>query len=583
MARETEIERLVVRLVGDDKSYRAMMQNAALSTGDLARVSGEVENAQRQVNDVIGQSGGTYEDLTNSTTRTSNSFKFLGREVQQAGMLVSGFNAPAGMTVISLGGMTSSAGEAMHAYKALGISVKTVGALLAANPLAFAAGGVAVAGISAIAIAYKIAANEIENVIEKGAKLDDQLKMRQREFTNAAYKEAMQEEWLPFRADKLEAEMRKAYDMRARAEDEAGSLAKQIENISWYDVGGRLDKSMLQEEYNKALADKEFWHNEAKKLEEAAADTRKAETGRIGEIIKQQSKGALGDITALTGGYAQLALSEKEAARFAFMVKNEMLQYPNPTLLKAWEAGFDRLANMKVEKEVQSLSDAMEDMKNKAEEILDPLDSQLRITHELEKANREYARAHNEAVENIPKEISDSNKLIATEREHLKLLQEGKAVYDQYKDPLDKMIESQKRLKQLFESGGFEKGEKGARAYQKALAEAYGQAHKDYTAQFLGQQFDAIIGGTHAAERALYEYRLGMTKIPVEMARFGKPSGVDASKGKPSNFWSGYDDEAKATGRAMVSGIKSVAEGVRMLVEQGKNKSGQTISNANFN
>jgi len=137
-----------------------------------------------------------------------------------------------------------------------------------------------------------------------------------------------------------------------------------------------------------------------------------------------------------------------------------------------------------------------------------------------------------------------------------------------------------------FESliaGGFEKGEKGARAYQKALAEAYGQAHKDYTIQFQGQQFDALIGGTHAAERALYEYRLGMTKIPVEMARFGKPSGVDASKGKPSNFWSGYDDDTKATGRAMVSGIKSVAEGVRMLVEQGKNKSGQTISNANFN
>jgi len=316
-------------------------------------------------------------------------------------------------------------------------------------------------------------------------------------------------------------------------------------------------------------------------LYEAIEDAERAESDRMGKQTESRSKGAYGDIDSLTGGYAQLALSEKDAAKYAFMVKNEMLKYPNPVALMAWEFAFDRLSKMKVFKEVQSLNDALTDMKNKEQEILDPLNSQLRITHELEKANRDYARSHNMAIADIPKEIQDKNKLIAAEREHQKLLQEGKAVYDQFKDPLDKMIESQTRLRQLFEAGGFEKGEKGAKAYQKALAEAYGQAHKDYMAQFLGQDFDAIIAGTHAAERALYEYRLGMTKIPLDIATSGRPTGTKDNK--PIDFWSGYDGEEKGTGKAMVAGIKTVSDGERELVRQGKNRiGGQILGYAGF-
>jgi hypothetical protein len=585
MARETEIERLVVRLVGDDASYRTMMQNAVAASSVFEQESEAVADAQEKAQEALNETLPPLEDIHNEAMRGSRSFRFLGQEVQQAGTLVSGFNVPAGMTVIVLGEMTSAVGQAMHTYRALGASMQTIGGLIGRNIGLFTGSAVAIAGTVAYAVTYKYVMDDLNKTLEKGAKLQELVIGQQSRRQQSRIREIDQENYLPFKIELLEKEVEKQREIYASAMEDASEFKNKLKDVKWYTGGSMFirdaDKKVFEagleearNKYNSAINTIRE-HQDAIDSYKLAIKKQKEEEGRARNLALKE------DIKSIKDQYAQLILSEKDAAKYAFIARHELLQYPDPAKLKRAKDAIDQLFNEKRVKEVQSLNDALADMKAKEQEILDPLNSQLRITHELEKIERDYKRTHNE---DIPKEVQDKNALLAAEREHIRLTQEGKTVYDQYKDPLDKMIDSQRRLKQLFEAGGFEKGEKGAKAYQKALAEAYGQAHKEYTAQFLGQQFDAVIGGTHAAERALYEYRLGMTKIPVDMARSGRPSGVDASKGKPSNFWSGYDDDAKETSKAMVSGIKSVAEGVRVLVEQGKNKgSSQTISNANFN
>ena len=62
MSSETEIERLVVRLVGDDSSYRKMMENAATESGKLNSVDNEVAKAQQRVRDATKESSESFRD-----------------------------------------------------------------------------------------------------------------------------------------------------------------------------------------------------------------------------------------------------------------------------------------------------------------------------------------------------------------------------------------------------------------------------------------------------------------------------------------------------------------------------------------
>jgi hypothetical protein len=585
MATETEIERLVVRLVGDDSTYRAMMQNAAIASGVFEQEGEAIARAQEEAQEALKQTRPPLEDIQNKTMSTSRSFRFLGMEISNAGMAISSFNAPAGMTVLTLGGMTSSAGEAMHAYRALGISISSIGTLISKNIGLFAGSAAALAGVGAYIALYKYAMNDLNKTLEKSAELQELVVGQQSRRQQSRIREIDQENYLPFKIGLLEKEVEKQQAIYDSAMEDASEFKDKLKDIKWYTGGSMFirdaDQAVLEagleearNKYNSAI-------NTIREYQEAIDSTTLAIKKQKEEEGRARKKSILEDIKSIKDQYAQLILSEKDAAKYAFIARHELLQYPDPAKLKQAKDAIDQLFNERRVKEVQSLNDALADMKAKEQEILDPLNSQLRITHDLEKANREYARAHNESVADIPKEIQDRNALMAAEREHIRLLQESKSVYDQFKDPLDKMIESQTRLRQLFEAGGFEKGEKGAKAYQKALAEAYGQAHKEYTAQFLGQDFDAIIAGTHAAERALYEYRLGMTAIPSDVATGGRPT--DAKNNKPIDFWSSYDGEEKGTGKAMVAGIKTVSDGVKELVEQGKNRiGGQILGYAGF-
>jgi hypothetical protein len=147
----------------------------------------------------------------------------------------------------------------------------------------------------------------------------------------------------------------------------------------------------------------------------------------------------------------------------------------------------------------------------------------------------------------------------------MKYTQEGAAAQEKYMDPLDRVIASQARLREMNELGVFGKGEKGKRVYEKAMAEEYGRAHKEYTSQFMGQQYDAMIGGTSQADRALLEYRMGSTAIPADMINAEKERQKEAEKNDPT-----------------LSPIKEMRDSMKTLVDMQKSKKTLEVAAANL-
>ena len=96
MSSETEIERLVVRLVGDDSSYRKMMENAATESGKLNSVDNEVAKAQQRVRDATKESSESFRDHAVSTSHSNKALKLLVAESLNLGAALSGLGIPVG-------------------------------------------------------------------------------------------------------------------------------------------------------------------------------------------------------------------------------------------------------------------------------------------------------------------------------------------------------------------------------------------------------------------------------------------------------------------------------------------------------
>jgi hypothetical protein len=540
MARETEIERLIVRLMGDDSSYQAMMGRAADSTGQLTSATEGAKNAVEQVRDPLEDNASNLEAFGAKGIGASRSLKFLGLELTQAGMAITSFDAPLGMTIASLGGMASMAGTAAHGFHALKSVSASLGTVLSKNLMGVAAGGAVVAGIAAIATAYKLAADEAKKVTEETEKIDERLRELYSEGAQRRFKLASQPPLIDpmsgagessfastmarhrqeYKAtfDQMAAEQKNAADRfkmfrnDARRASEEAEAAKASTNPL-----AKIDLPVITQQLTSATKNMEEARKEADKYTESMKDLQHAHKQSVNEMQIAQWQGITDSIRGLVEEHARLTLSEQDASRYAFIEKNALMELPweqQAMALTLFNTALHQTDADKIAKEVQSLSDSIADMRDRTKEVLNPLDSELRTTNEVSKARRDYQRAHNEGM---PKALAMQTEMAANQREHNRLVQEGRQVYEQYMEPLDKMIQSQQKLKQQFAAGGFGEGVKGVKAYEKALAAAYGQAHKDYSAQFLGQQFDAIIGGTNAAARAMHEYTVGMTAIPLEM------------------------------------------------------------------
>lgn len=189
-----------------------------------------------------------------------------------------------------------------------------------------------------------------------------------------------------------------------------------------------------------------------------------------------------------------------------------------------------------------------------------PMDIERQSAIEVSKAYALWAQANKDLVAT---EGDKQRKLLETNAAQalvMKYVQEGAAAQEKYKEPLDRVIESQARLKRSFELGGFGEGIRGAKAYEKALADVYGQAHKEYTADFLGQQFDAVLTNSSEYDRFMREYTAGMTPIPLDQ------------QGIPP----------KEEGNAVSRGIDRIVSGIKELVSIEKSRGNNVVNVANL-
>jgi len=696
MANETEIERLIVRLVGDDSSYRAMMSNAATATGELSSVSGEVEHAQEQVQDSLNDTSNIMDQTSSRTMGASRSVRFLGMEVANAGMAISTVNGNIGGFVVGLGTLTSSAGEAMHGIHAFSRVSGAIGGVFAGMvpylPVILPAIAAAATATylwrdrtQAQEKAQKELNDEIVRFIDLQKKLSSQtvsigvmsfpgLKKSGSEGATEGLNDLIkQQESLIKEYDSKVALEKRLSDIRSNASEKYGNKAIKEGNTGYgkedilgvkewfykesgqYDklnalIGSRNARLRAEEELLKAKTSGE----EAQKVSKEAdslSDQLRSINKNINDITTSVNKETSEMLASVTAGEtyakkqnaiadallklndaAKKSTSNLEEANKA-LYSSKQPHIPGHELEESFAAGRDPKLESK-SKELKDANDKIQSIyadasKNRLTELFENNEKRLRIQEQftaketamarsrsgllgaeaarqeaIDRARLENAknkaeaekglavrkpeidseaagkrafddsvtsqiRSYNEEIrksEIAQKYFAAELKAAATPRNeeiksaieaaraydllllkygdltneqkaklqsdikanaaqalNLKYLQDGAAMQEKYMEPLDRMIADQERLRKINDLGGFGKGEKGAKAYQKAMADAYAQAHKDYSAQFLGQQFDAIVGGTNAATRALYEYKVGMTAIPIDRMHAPKP------------------------------------------------------------
>jgi hypothetical protein len=607
MSEEVELERLVVRLMGDGSDYSSMMNNAQQQAEAFHQQS--QRDADQMAKSVSGVSDemanaaqvmGSFDSINRGTGR---SLSMLGRTTSQFGLALSMVNPALGQSVSMMGILSSTGGQATRTILGLNNIVRTLGASIAANPFGWAAGGAMLAGAAVVGAAYKMASKEISNAAENSDKLEDSMKQLREEEASRVSKEIRKEEWLPEKAsqfDKAESDARKRYN---KALNDASIAKAKLENIHWYsDMGmANLDKPIYSQQLKEAREAAENAKREMVSYQEEAEKAREAYKEFINEQSRNRLKGMIGELNNLESNLASLVLTPKAAAWEKFSDDFQLALKPNPTIEKGWNELWDQVAEAKVDKVVQDMSDSMVDLQSKSEELLDPLNSQLRITNAVAKAARDYAKAHNDIEENIPKAILGTQQLVAHQQEYNRMIQEGASYIEKFKEPLDRMIDSQKKLGQIQDAGGFGKGVKGIKIY-----DAYAQAHKDYTVQFKSSGLDALVVGTSEYEKSLQNFKLATTAIPRErkekqktgfeiqtpkeklkferelaaaqdkLTRFtftGPESSVSTQKERQAVIDKGDQSGGLPFGKEIADGTKDMAQLLRELVDQGKKKS----------
>ena len=156
MSEEVELERLVVRLMGDGSDYSSMMEDASEKadkfSGDIEKTNKEVQTSfSVSSNEVanLSQTMSAFDEVNRGTGRslsmldginrgTGRSLSMLGRTVSQTGIAIGVLNPELGTTVASLGMLSSGAGQAIRSLDLM--KRAGIGAIgLLANPIAFTA------------------------------------------------------------------------------------------------------------------------------------------------------------------------------------------------------------------------------------------------------------------------------------------------------------------------------------------------------------------------------------------------------------------------------------------------------------
>jgi len=264
-----------------------------------------------------------------------------------------------------------------------------------------------------------------------------------------------------------------------------------------------------------------------------------------------------------------LLMSGRAAERYQFARQanlDQMPEYQARLIMEQYEQKQAEIFGKQTAKRVQGLDFQTTGMVESRQEILDPLNLELRVTNQLAEAQRRYFEEHQEAM---PTRLQSAVRINAAQQENLRLVKEGRAAYEQFMLPIERAGMSQAKLKQQWEAGGFGKGPSAEFAFLRANLAAYGQAHKDYMSLVKGTRQEALVSNTGALTWAFYEYQMGKAAIPpgvMEGGLEGKAPGM--TELERTNMIGTKEDSTK-----MITHLKTIADGVTSLA--GRRDSGR--------
>ena len=92
MASETEIERLVVRIMGEDSSYQKMIDRAVASGQKMERMAQQTTKAEMELNSAMQQGAAVTKSVENETERYNRVLAEMSDLYNKGGISLTTFN-----------------------------------------------------------------------------------------------------------------------------------------------------------------------------------------------------------------------------------------------------------------------------------------------------------------------------------------------------------------------------------------------------------------------------------------------------------------------------------------------------------
>lgn len=551
MASETEVERLVTRLVLKDDGYSAGMET-------LIKILDRVARADRD-------SGDQEKKHQEQYRKSSQSLRTLTQGVQGLASALGSLNAPA-REAVGLLGMLG------------GVSAP-----------------IAVVGIAAMA---SLAAIEFkQDIIRERGRLTEARRQRTleerfgRDITQARRYPLLEPMatagMLPMEEQRkrhehqfqqVDQEFRRLYQRAAQqfeserggARESAARLSGPGADIKAFIPGMSSDVKTEIDRLNQRTGAAEKWRSEANKMVESLKELSRADEEFINSLETGRWRNAFNEIRTISTQADTLLMDKMQASRYRFIQQNELLNVPSSVrrlIMGVHDQQQTKMFAKETALEVQGLGFKKTAMERSEREMLDPLNIELRITNQLNEAQDQYFQQHAMAM---PARLSSQIRMNAAQQENTRLVQEGRAVYEQFMLPIERAAMSQERLRQQFKAGGFGRGPAADFAYMRAQLSAYGQAHKDYMQMTSATPNQALTSHTGELTWAYYQYQRGATAIPAEMIQGAgeKPGQAPGMKDLPAVVESGAGANKESSKRQLEMTTR-VAEGIEELIRQG--------------
>jgi TP901 family phage tail tape measure protein len=197
--------------------------------------------------------------------------------------------------------------------------------------------------------------------------------------------------------------------------------------------------------------------------------------------------------------------------------------------LEGARAAAAQLDQLEAEKEArEKLKEQMDEVHKQGVDWIAQLteqDATMRMTADAAELYRINTSNLSEEHKQQARDLVES---IKKQREHLKLIDKGKDLMEQYRSPVEKFKDTQAELNMLRKKGAIDD-----KTYQRAikdakdqLEEAEKQAKKDYNVHFSATGIDSIEAGSTEAMARLAEYRAYANEVSKEGVQAKDPAGI---------------------------------------------------------